>query len=120
MGLEFLLLPMIFVPMLLGFLPLVVKNTKVLNFVVVVTSILDLALCVYFMVFQGSYQESVVAINWFSGFGIKFKINGLGILQAVATSIIWVGSSVFSQEYFDHAPKNLRRYYAFFSVTLGA
>ncbi|MEG0020792.1 MAG: hypothetical protein RR728_09610, partial [Oscillospiraceae bacterium] len=99
MGLEFLILPMIFVPMLLGFLPLILKNTKVINLVMVITSVLELALCLYFMFFAGNYSESIVAISWFSGFGIKFKVNGLGILQAVATCVIWVGSSVFSQEY---------------------
>lgn len=53
-------------------------------------------------------------------FGRSLDLNGLGILQAVATSIIWVGSSVFSDEYFDHDKTNLLRYYGFYAVTFGA
>ena len=56
-------------------------------------------------------ESQVVSLTWFANLGVNFKVNGFGILQAVATILIWVGSSVFSDEYFDHAPQNLRIYY---------
>lgn len=120
MGLELLLLPMVFVPILLGFLPIFIKSIKKINIVMIAISLVELALCLFFMFSAKDYQDSITTINWFSGFGISFKINGLGILQAVAASVIWIGASVFSLEYFEHEPQNLRRYYALFSVTFGA
>lgn len=114
------LLLMVFAPMLLGFLPVFVKNTKILNKVMVVCAVTELALCMYFLLNYSTIDSQVIAIPWFAGMGIGLKITGFGILQAVATSLIWVGSSVFSDEYFDHAPQNLRRYYAFWSITFGA
>lgn len=120
MNLEFLLLPMVFIPILLGFLPLFVKNVKNINLVLVIACAIELVLCVYFLLTAPEYAESVVDLSWFGGFGIAFKVNGLGVLQAVLASVIWVGASIFSLEYFEDKTKNLRRYYAFFSVTFGA
>ncbi|MBE6888150.1 MAG: sodium:proton antiporter [Ruminococcaceae bacterium] len=114
------LLLMIFAPMLLGFLPVFVKNTKIINTVMVVCAVAELALCIYLLLTYNTTDAQVIAIPWFAGMGIGIKITGFGILQAVATSLIWVGSSVFSDEYFDHAPRNLRRYYVFWSITFGA
>ena len=116
-----LLLPlMVFLPILVGFVPLFVKDTKKLNKIIVVLCACELAACGFLAFNAHHYEHTVVALNWFSGLGVKFEINGLGILQAVATSIIWVGSSVFSDEYFDHDKTYLGRYYAFFCVTFGA
>ena len=116
-----LLLPlMVFLPILAGFVPLYVKDTKKLNKIIVVLCVVELVACGFLAFNAHHYEHTVVTLNWFSGLGVKFEINGLGILQAVATSIIWVGSSVFSDEYFDHDKTYLARYYAFFCVTFGA
>ena len=116
-----LLLPlMVFLPLFAGFLPLLIKDLKKLNTVIVVMCAAELAACLFLMFNGHHYEGTVVSLNWFSGLGVHFEINGLGILQAVATSIIWVGSSVFSDEYFDHDKTYLARYYAFFCVTFGA
>ena len=114
------LLLMIFAPMIIGFMPVVVKNVKTINTAMVITAVAELALCIYLLCSYSSIETQVVTVSWFAGMGISLKITGFGILQAVATSLIWVGSSVFSDEYFDHAPQNLRRYYTFWSVTFGA
>lgn len=114
------LLLMVFVPMIMGLLPIVMKNTKTINTIMVVTAIAEFVLCLYLMLRYNSLEPQVITISWFAGMGISLKITGFGILQAVATSLIWVGSSVFSDEYFAHAPQNLRRYYAFWSITFGA
>ena len=114
------LLLMIFAPVVIGLLPIVIKSTKQLNTIMVFTAVAELVLCIYFLVTYNSMDAQVITVSWFAGMGISLKITGFGILQAVATSLIWVGSSVFSDEYFDHAPQNLRRYYAFWSVTFGA
>jgi len=120
MDIKIMLLLMVFVPMLMGFMPLAVKNTKTLNLAMVAVSVAELAACLYLMFNLSMVESQVVSLTWFAGVGVNFKINGFGILQAVATSLIWVGSSVFSDEYFDHAPQNLRRYYSFWAITFGA
>lgn len=120
MDIKIMLLLMVFVPVLMGFLPMAVKNTKTLNLAMVAVSLAELAACLYLMFNLSMVESQVVSLTWFAGVGVNFKINGFGILQAVATSLIWVGSSVFSDEYFDHAPQNLRRYYSFWAITFGA
>lgn len=120
MDIKIMLLLMVFVPMLMGFLPMAVKNTKTLNLAMVAVSLAELAACLYLMFNLSMVESQIVSLSWFAGVGVNFKINGFGILQAVATSLIWVGSSVFSDEYFDHAPQNLRRYYSFWAITFGA
>lgn len=120
MDIKIMLLLMVFVPMLMGFLPMAVKNTKTLNLAMVAVSLAELAACLYLIFNLSMVESQIVSLSWFAGVGVNFKINGFGILQAVATSLIWVGSSVFSDEYFDHAPQNLRRYYSFWAITFGA
>lgn len=114
------LLLMVFLPFILGFVPIHIKNTKVLNTIAVAVSVAEFAMCLYLLLNCSAIEPQVVSISWFAGIGVSLKITGFGILQAVATSLIWVGSSVFSLEYFDHAPQNLRRYYSFWFITFGA
>lgn len=116
-----LLLPtMVFLPVIAGFLPLFIKNLKKLNYIIVALCVCELFVCFGLALNAHRYDGTIAAVNWFSGLGVSFEINGLGIIQAAATSIIWVGSSVFSDEYFDHDKTYLGRYYAFFCVTFGA
>lgn len=117
---NFLLPLMVFIPIIMGITPIFIKDLKKLNLSIVAVCIVELIACMYLFATAESYEGMVVAVNWFSGLGVRFEINGLGILQAVATSIIWVGSSIFSDEYFDHDKTYLGRYYAFFCVTFGA
>lgn len=114
------LLLMVFMPMVIGLLPLKVKNIRILNGIMVVLSAAELALCLYFLLNYNAIEPQLVSVSWFAGMGINFKITGFGIIQAAATSLIWVGSSVFSGEYFDHAPEKLPRYYSFWAITFGA
>ena len=120
MNIKIMLLLMVFAPMVLGFMPIAVKNTKKINLVMVAVSLTELAACLYLMFNLHMVESQLVTVSWFAGIGINLQVNGFGILQAVATSLIWVGSSVFSDEYFDHAPQNLRRYYSFWAITFGA
>ena len=120
MNIRMILLLMVFVPVLMGFVPFAVKDIRKLNIMMVAVSIAELAACLFMMFNLSMVESQVVTLTWFAGIGVSFKINGFGILQAVATSLIWVGSSVFSDEYFDHAPQNLRRYYSFWAITFGA
>lgn len=117
---NFLLPAMVFLPIFAGLLPVFEKNEKRINAVLVAITVFELLCCAYLFANSEKFRGVAVSISWFAGMGISFEINGLGALQAFATSLIWVGSSVFSDEYFLHDMTNLRRYYGFFAVTFGA
>ncbi len=117
---NFLLPLIVFIPIIMGIAPIFIKDLKKLNLSIVAICIVELIVCIYLFVNADSYTDMVACVKWFSGLGVRFEINGLGILQAVATCIIWVGSSIFSNEYFDHDKTYLDRYYAFFCITFGA
>ena len=94
-----LLLPTaVFFPIVMGFVPVFVKDTKKVNLAMVIMSVAELVLCGALALTAKNYSGVVAGIEWFAGLGVHFDLNGLGILQAVATAIIWVGSSVFSDE----------------------
>lgn len=111
---------MVFVPIIIGFLPLAIRDVKKLNAVAVLVSVIEFAACVYLIANFSSIGNTEITVSWFAGMGINFKATGFGVLQAAATGLIWVGSSVFSNEYFNHDPKNLPRYYSFWMITFGA
>ncbi len=116
-----LLLPvMVFVPVVAGLLPIFVKDLKKLNTIIVAVRVAEFIACLGLAFTAHSYEGITATLPGFFGLGLNFEINGLGILQAVATSIIWVGSSIFSDEYFDHDKTYLAIYYAFFCATFGA
>ena len=115
------LLPlMVFAPVVAGILPVLVKKLKKLNTAIVALCAAELAACLYLFANAHHFEGAVVTLGWFAGLGVNFEINGLGILQALAASIIWVGSSVFSDEYFARDQTYLHRYYSFFCITFGA
>ena len=55
-----------------------------------------------------------------SGSGLTFCVTGFRAVYAVITAIMWVGTTMFSPEYFAHEKENLGRYKFFVLFTLGA
>lgn len=118
--LEILLPVLVFLPILMGVLPLFVKDFKKVNISISTVCVVEFVIFLYLFLNAKSFDGVVISLNWFSGLGVHFEVSGLGVLQALATSVIWVASSIFSEEYFAQDKTNLSRYYAFFSVTFGA
>ena len=56
----------------------------------------------------------------FSGSGLTFSVTGFRAVYAVITALMWVGTTLFSPEYFAHERENLGRYRFFVLFTLGA
>ena len=52
--------------------------------------------------------------------GLTFSLIGFRAVYAVITAIMWVGTTVFAQEYFLHERENIGRYRFFVLFTLGA
>ena len=55
-----------------------------------------------------------------SGSGLTLCVTGFRAVYAVITAIMWVGTTMFSPEYFAHEKENLGRYKFFVLFTLGA
>ena len=55
-----------------------------------------------------------------SGSGLSLCVTGFRAVYAVITAVMWVGTTMFSPEYFAHERENLGRYRFFVLFTLGA
>ena len=55
-----------------------------------------------------------------AGSGLTFSVTGFRAVYAVITALMWVGTTMFSPEYFAHERENLGRYRFFVLFTLGA
>ena len=63
---------------------------------------------------------SLVIPKILSGSGLTFSVTGFRAVYAVITALMWVGTTMFSPEYFAHEKENLGRYKFFVLFTLGA
>ena len=63
---------------------------------------------------------SLVIPGILSGSGLTFTVTGFRAVYAVITALMWVGTTMFSPEYFAHEKENLGRYKFFVLFTLGA
>ncbi|MCD8197884.1 MAG: sodium:proton antiporter [Lachnospiraceae bacterium] len=67
--------------------------------------------------FRGGEQEFLLA--GFCGQGIYLKMDGFCMLYGTIATFMWLGTGVFSREYFGHY-RNRNRYHFFYLLTLGA
>lgn len=58
-------------------------------------------------------------IPGFAGMGLHFMLDGFRSVYAVVAALMWMMTTVFSKEYFQHY-HNRNRYYLFLLLTLGA
>lgn len=69
-----------------------------------------------------SGNEGSALINELPGIcsmGMKFRLDGFRILYGMVAAFMWMMTTIFSPEYFEHH-KNRNRYYFFVLMTLGA
>ena len=69
---------------------------------------------------QNAIGQSLVIPGILSGSGLTLCVTGFRAVYAVITAIMWVGTTMFSPEYFAHEKENLGRYKFFVLFTLGA
>ncbi len=72
------------------------------------------------LVLAGAAGLSLIIPGILSGSGLTFCVTGFRAVYAVITAIMWVGTTLFSPEYFAHEKENLGRYKFFVLFTLGA
>ena len=69
---------------------------------------------------QNEAGQVLVIPGILSGSGLTLCVTGFRAVYAVITAIMWVGTTLFSPEYFAHEKENLGRYKFFVLFTLGA
>ena len=69
---------------------------------------------------EGAGGASLVIPGILSGSGLTFSATGFRAVYAVITAVMWLGTTLFSKEYFAHERENLGRYMFFVLFTLGA
>lgn len=107
---------LVFFPMIGGLVGYFIgrKNKEARNNWACIVTLLVLAGAVFLL-----GKETYFNLPNFCGLGLSFDGDGLRIVLAILTAVIWFMTTLFSKEYFAHY-HNRNRYYLFMLVTLGA
>ena len=112
---------MIFMPMVGAFVSYLVgrKSKKVRDYLVSGIAIAEFAIALMLVLQYEKWQGAIVTLPEVCGMGLTFTVDGFRVLYAGIATFMWMMTSVFSTEYFEHY-RNRNRYYLFQLVTLGA
>ena len=112
---------MIFMPMVGAFVSYLVgrKSKKVRDYLVSGIAILEFAIAVVLFLMYQNWEGAIVTLPEVCGLGLNFTVDGFRVLYAAIATFMWMMTSVFSTEYFEHY-RNRNRYYLFQLITLGA
>ncbi len=110
----------VFFPMAAGIVSYLLgrKSKKLRDKTVSLTAILEFVLAVTVVVRYGA-SGGLCRIPGVCGLGLHFTVDGFRALYGAAAAFMWMMTSLFSEEYFDHY-RNRNRYYLFQLITLGA
>ena len=112
---------MIFIPMVGAFVSYLVgrKSKKVRDYLVSGIAIAEFAIALMLVLQYEKWEGAIVTLPEVCGMGLTFTVDGFRVLYAGIATFMWMMTSVFSTEYFEHY-RNRNRYYLFQLVTLGA
>ena len=78
--------------------------------------------CLIFIFLFFSYDSTKtisLTVREFCGMGLHFTLDGFRVLYGLVAALMWMMTTLFSEEYFKHY-RNRNRYYLFQLLTLGA
>lgn len=81
--------------------------------------ICEFALCAVLLACVASGREYALAVDEVCGRGLRLKLDGFRAIYALIAAVMWMMTTVFSNEYMGHY-RNRNRYYLFTLLTLGA
>lgn len=114
---------LVFMPMAGALLSYVTgkKYKRGRDYLVCGTTGLEFALGVLLLVqyMGGNVTGDVTELPGVCGLGLSFTVDGFRVVYVCIAAFMWLGTSLFSMEYFAHY-RNRNRYYLFQLVTLGA
>lgn len=120
---SYLIYGLVFLPMagaLMSFL-LGRRHKKCRDYFVGGVAVLEFGLTV-FLLYEcaaGGITGEIAELPGVCGMGLTFTADGFRAVYACIAALMWMGTSLFSIEYFAHY-RNRNRYYLFWLVTLGA
>lgn len=97
------------------------KNKKYRDYCVSGITVLEfvLAVTLLFQYLSGGGTENMTEMSGVCGMGLSFAVDGFRAVYVCIAAFMWMGTSLFSIEYFGHY-RNRNRYYLFQLITLGA
>lgn len=97
------------------------KNKKYRDYLVSGIAILEFVLAVMLLLqyLIGGQRENMTEMSEICGMGLSFTVDGFRAVYVCIAAFMWMGTSLFSIEYFRHY-RNRNRYYLFQLITLGA
>ncbi|MBQ8624740.1 MAG: NADH dehydrogenase, partial [Agathobacter sp.] len=112
---------MIFMPMIGAFVSYLIgrKSKKGRDYFVSGISIMEFVLAAMLVLQYTKWEGAIVTLPEVCGMGLTFTVDGFRVLYAGIATFMWMMTSVFSGEYFEHY-RNRNRYYLFQLVTLSA
>lgn len=118
-----LLYALIFMPMAGAIVSYIVgrKNKICRDYLVSGITVLEFALAIFLMLkyTAGSVTGIMTEVSGVCGMGLRFTVDGFRAVYVCIAAFMWMGTSLFSIEYFGHY-RNRNRYYLFQLITLGA
>src|SRR5699024_7669590 len=115
------LLFLIFFPIIGGFISYIIGrfNKKARNYFAVVIAMIEFVVIIALSPYLTNREGA--AVHWFNfaGLGLNFTIDGFRYIYGIVTAFMWLGTTMFSVEYFK-SYRNRNRYYLFMLMTLGA
>lgn len=115
------LLFLIFFPIIGGFISFLIGrfNKQLRNFFAVFVAVIEFIVIITLMPYLTN--ETAAGVSWFNfaGLGLDFTIDGFRYIYGIVTAFMWLGTTMFSVEYFK-SYRNRNRYYLFMLITLGA
>lgn len=120
---DSLLYALIFMPMAGAIVSYIVgrKSKKYRDYTVSGTAILEFVLAIFLAsgYIAGGISGNMTELSGVCGMGLKFTMDGFRAVYVCIAAFMWMGTSLFSIEYFGHY-RNRNRYYLFQLITLGA
>lgn len=115
------LLFLVFFPIIGGFISYLIGrfNKKARDYFAVLVAAIEFVFIISLMPYLTN--EAQAGATWFNfaGLGLNFTIDGFRYIYGTVATFMWLGTTMFSVEYFK-SYRNRNRYYLFMLITLGS
>lgn len=121
MNVNILVYLLVFLPMVAAFVSYLIgrKMKQERNFFVCAVTAFEFILSIILVLNYGSTEGILIEIQEICGMGLRFTVDGFRVIYGSIAALMWMMTTIFSVEYFEHY-RNRNRYYMFLLITLGA
>lgn len=118
---NFTLIFLVFFPIVGGFISYIIGrfNKDIRNYFAVFISLIEFVAIIKMYPYLTNDMNTYASWFSFAGLGLDFTLDGFRFIYGIITIFMWLGTTIFSVEYFK-SYRNRNRYYLFMLITLGA